>query len=132
MQSMGSRQSQFARPTPGVEHRIVLDDASGAESKERHQFEAKLIPGTTAGSNKTDRSLISVDDHRYDIIADVRICAEDLLVGAGNIRAGARFAEIRRHQARVRRVECLQRGDIVSVEGLKELIDETSWGGRDR
>jgi hypothetical protein len=86
---MGSWQSDIAGPTPGVEHRIVLDDASGAESKERHQFETKLIPGATAGSSRTDRSLISIYDHRNDIIADIRICAEDLLVGAGNIRAGA-------------------------------------------
>jgi hypothetical protein len=106
MQRKGSWQSQFARPTPRVEHGIVLDDASGAESKERHQLEVKFVPGTTAGSHKTNRSLISVDDHGYDIIADIRKCAEDLLVGAGNIGAGARVAEIRRHQARVRRVEC--------------------------
>src|SRR5580692_9885581 len=106
MQSMGSWQSQFARLTPRVEQRIVLGDASGAESKERHQLEVKFIPGTTAGSHKSDRSLISVDHHRYDIIADVRKCAEDLLVGAGNIGAGARLAEIRRHQACIRRVDC--------------------------
>src|SRR5271170_5635349 len=96
----------FARPTPRVEYCVILDDASGAESKERHQFEVKLIPGSTAGSHKTNRSLISVDDHRYDIIADVRECAEDLLIGTSNIRAGAHLAEIRRHQARVRRVKC--------------------------
>ena len=114
----------FAGPSLVIEDRNVLDDASIPESKKCHELEVKCIPFGDARGLESDGRLVAFDDHRNDVIADSRERTKESLIRTGHVGAGARMAEIRRHDPRIRGVQRLQGDDIVPVERPKELVDD--------